>query len=114
MCDVLDVSKSTYYKSLDKTLSNRDRENIKLTNKIIEIYEASYKRYGAPKIHYLLKKAGYSIGLNRVQRLMKQADIRSITVKKFRPTPFKERVAECEKILERDRTNLSFRPRYAI
>jgi len=102
MCDVLDVSKSTYYKSLDKTLSNRDRENIKLTNKIIEIHEASYKRYGAPKIHYLFKKAGYFVGLNRVQRLMKQADIRLITVKKFRPTPSKEKVVEHENILERD------------
>ena len=49
MCDVLDVPRSTYYKSLDKTISNRERENIKLTKKIIEIHEASYKRYGAPK-----------------------------------------------------------------
>ena len=45
MCDVLDVPKSTYYKSLDKTISNRDRENIKLTNKIIETGYKHHKKW---------------------------------------------------------------------
>ena len=33
---------------------------------------------------------------------MKKADIRSIIVKKFRPTPSKEKVGEREIILQRD------------
>jgi len=45
MCDVLDVPRSTYYKSLDKTISNRDRENIKLTNIIIETGYNHHKKW---------------------------------------------------------------------
>src|SRR5690625_3911143 len=94
MCEILDVPRITYYQSLDQTISNREKENVELTEKIIEIHEASHKRYGAPKIHFLLRQAGYSVGLNRVQRLMREAGIRSINVKKFRPTPSKEKVVE--------------------
>ncbi|MEI3598603.1 IS3 family transposase [Oceanobacillus sp. MO10714A] len=102
MCETLDIPKSTYYQSLNKTESNRDRENRELTEKIIEIHEASKKRYGAPKIHEILVKQGHKVSFNRVQRLMKKAGIRSITVKKFRPTPSKEKVEERENILKRD------------
>src|SRR5699024_9422063 len=36
------------------------------------------------------------------QRLMREAGIRSITKKKFRPTPSKEHVVELENIIKRD------------
>ncbi|MDY0406672.1 IS3 family transposase [Virgibacillus sp. 179-BFC.A HS] len=102
MCETLDIPKSTYYQSLNKTESNRDRENREFTEKIIQIHEESKKRYGAPKIHETLEKQGHKISLKRVQRLMKVADIRSIIVKKFRPTPSKEKVEERENIINRD------------
>lgn len=102
MCDVLDIPRSTYYQSLNKTISNRERENNELTKRIIEIHSESNGRYGAPKIHHLLQEEGYKVSINRVQRLMKKADIQSITVKKFRPTPSKEQVVERENIIERD------------
>lgn len=54
MCRVLDIPRSTYYKSKDKTLSNRDIENEKYEKEILAIYEESSKRYGAPKIHQKL------------------------------------------------------------
>ncbi|KRG17071.1 integrase [Lederbergia galactosidilytica] len=87
---------------MNKTESNRDRENREFTEKIIQIHEESKKRYGAPKIHETLEKQGHKISLKRVQRLMKVADIRSIIVKKFRPTPSKEKVEERENIINRD------------
>src|SRR5690625_6633923 len=102
MCDVLDVPRSSYDQSLNNTISNRERENNKLTERIIEIHNNSDKRYGAPKIHHLLNEEGYQVSLKRVQRLMKKANIRSTTVKKFRPTSSKEKVVERENILQRD------------
>jgi len=45
---------------------------------------------------------GSQVSLKRVQGLMKKANIRSITTKKFRPTPSKEKIVEGENILERD------------
>src|SRR5690625_2268240 len=104
MCDVLDVPRSTYYQSLNKTISNLERENNKLTKRIIEIHNDSNKRYGAPKIHHLLNEEGYLVSLKRVQRLMKKADIRSIIVKKFRPIQSKTAIDERKNILNRDFT----------
>lgn len=41
-------------------------------------------RYGAPKIHAILKNNGEHVSLKRVQRYMHQMKIRSIVIKKFR------------------------------
>nr|WP_144922645.1 IS3 family transposase [Paenibacillus bovis] len=102
MCETLGIPKSSYYQSFNKIESNRDRENRELTEKIKEIHMESKRRYGAPKIHELLGKKGYKVSIKRVQRLMSDAGIRSITVQKFRPTPSKEKVVERENILKRD------------
>lgn len=102
MCEVLDIPRSTYYKSFHKTISKREKENRRLTQRIIEIHNESKQRYGAPKIHYLLNQEGFSVSIKRVQRLMREAGIRSIVVKKYRPTPSKEQVVERKNILKRD------------
>src|SRR5690625_1496937 len=102
MCVVLDFPRSTYYKSLNKSISDHERENIELTNRITEIQKEIKKRYGEPKTHHMLEQEGYPVSIKRVQRLMKKAGIKSITEKKFRPTPSKEKVVERENILQRD------------
>ncbi len=102
MCRVLLMPRSAYYQSFHHTISNREQENNEITKRIVEIHEESGKRYGAPKIHHLLEEEGYNVSLKRVQRLMQQADVKSITVKKYRPTPSKEKVVERENILKRD------------
>src|SRR5699024_1193539 len=102
MCETLNIPKSTYYQSLNKTESNRDRENREFTEKIIKIHEECKKRYGAPNIHEILEKQGHKISFKRVQRLMKKSGIQSIIVKKFRPTPSSEKVEERENIIKRD------------
>src|SRR5699024_2908 len=80
------------------TRSKRDWSSDVCSSDLIEIYQESKQRYGAPKIHHLLVMEGYQVSLKRVQRLMKKAYIKSITVKKFRPTPSKEKVVERENI----------------
>ncbi len=102
LCDVLDIPRSTYYDTLNKTESNRERENRELTQRIKEIHSESKQRYGAPKIHYILGEEGYQVSIKRVQRLMKKAGIQSIVTKKFRPTPSNEKVVERENVLKRD------------
>src|SRR5690625_7948731 len=107
MCDVLDVPRSTYYQSLNKTISNLERENNKLTKRIIEIHNDSDKRYGAPKIHHLLNEEGYLVCLKRVYRLLNKSKIRSITVKIFHPLPLTEKIVERENISDRIYTILA-------
>nr|BAA01402.2 hypothetical transposase [Geobacillus stearothermophilus] len=102
LCDVLGIPRSTYYKSLQHVESNRNRENKELTKKIIEIHTESKQRYGAPKIHFSLQKEGYSVSLKRVQRLMKEAGIKSIVLKKYHPYSSKQQVVERENLLEQN------------
>ena len=54
--EVLEVPRSTYYQSLTKTVSKRDQENQQLTNRILEMYHGSKRRYGALKSIKLNKK----------------------------------------------------------
>ncbi len=102
MCGALKIPRSTYYQSLQKTESPRERENKELTKKIRQIHLESKERYGAPKIHQSLLVSGFHLSLKRVQRLMRKAQIRSITRKKYRPYPSKEKVIQLGNLLKRD------------
>ena len=83
-----------------------------LTEEIQQIHKDSNERYGAPKIHKKLLKKGYEVSLKRVQRMMKNAGIRSKTVKKFRPTLSKETIIERENILKRDFTTTTINEKW--
>lgn len=102
MCEVLDMPRSTYYQSLVKTESARDRENRLLLERIQLIHIESKGRYEAPKIHFLLLKLGFSVSLKRVQRIMRKAEIYSITIKKFRPQSNRKPIEARENVLQQD------------
>lgn len=79
------MARSTYYSHLKHIPSNREIENNILKSKIYEIYQDSKKRYGCTKIMRALRQDNYpNISINRVYRLMKQMNIKSIVIKKFR------------------------------
>lgn len=84
-CTTLKVSRSGYYKWLDRPVSARRLSNSKLALKIKSMWEDSRKIYGAPRIHESLKKAGEKVGKNRVARVMKENGIVGVGKKKFRP-----------------------------
>jgi putative transposase len=104
MCEVLAVPRSSYcyYDSLEKTVSKREQENQEITKEIQRIHLESKTRYGAPKIHKALLNSGFYLSLKRVQRLMRKAGIRSITKKKYRPYPSKEKVVQLDNLLMRN------------
>lgn len=83
MCSTLEVSRSGFYIWLARAESIRARENFRLTVLIREEHEKSRATYGAPRIHAALRKRGEMCGLNRVERLMQQAGIRSKMRPKF-------------------------------
>ena len=102
MCSILKVPRSSFYKHLKHQESNRSKENKVLKERILEIYNASKRRYGAPKIQQTLAAEGIKISVKRTYRLMKSLGIRSIIVKKFRPTSSKSKVESKENVLNRD------------
>jgi len=83
LCNLLGVSTSGYYDWYDRPESSRARENRELTQKIHHYHQRSNEVYGSPKIHKDLLAEGELCGVNRVARLMKQADIQSKLRRKF-------------------------------
>lgn len=67
MCKVLQLPKSTYYKSHHYVPSQRTIENKIIKEKVIEIYNESKHRYGAPKIQKSLEQFGYYVSIKRVK-----------------------------------------------
>ena len=86
MCTLFNVSRSGYYAWLTRPESPRNRENRSLEDKIRLLHAASHGIYGSPKIHRDLVEDGVRCGKNRVARIMRKANIRSCTKKKFKAT----------------------------
>jgi putative transposase len=83
---VLDVSSSAYYEWETEQVSQREIRDTELTLTIQEIYDDQRGNYGAPRIHDALAKRGKRTSRKRVARLMKKAELRAKTAKKFKVT----------------------------
>jgi len=84
MAIILDVSRSSYYKYLNREIPNRERETEKIKEAIKEKHKDCKGIYGSPRIYEDLIDSGYSCGLNKVANLMKTMNLKSIRSKKFR------------------------------
>ena len=85
MAKVLEVSRSGYYKYLNKQDSKRAIDDRSLLEKINMIYKQNRYIYGSPRIHRALKKAGHAVSRKRVARLMQKHSIQSKIRKKWKP-----------------------------
>lgn len=86
MCKVLNVSRSGYYSWLKNEPSKREIENYEILTHIRQIYSESRNTYGSPRITAELRNRNIFVSRPRVARLMREANIRSKTVKKFKVT----------------------------
>ena len=86
MCRVFKVSRSGYYRWLNRKPSARQTDNQEVLRLIREIHQQGKGRYGSPKITRELHKRGIMVSRPRVARIMKRANIRSIVHKKYRIT----------------------------
>jgi len=67
-------------------ISQRRIEDMKLKQKIVQIYTNSRRTYGSPRIHRKLVREGYRIGKKRIERLMQELAICAVAKKKYRAT----------------------------
>ena len=84
MCKTLKVSKSGYYDWVNRSESSTTARTKEHTKMILSIYKKSKQRYGSYKITKALKKRGVITSRNRVARIMKREEIRSIINRKYR------------------------------
>jgi transposase InsO family protein len=85
-CELLKVSRAAYYTHRAGTLSVTERSDVELAGHIRQAYEASKGRYGAPRIHAQLRRAGHRHGRKRVARLMRAAGLHGRTPRRFKRT----------------------------
>ena len=83
MCSVLKFSRSTYYAVKNRKISKKTQQYQEFSDKVKSIFEASKKRYGAPKIQNELEFSGVFSSLKPVQRHMQRLGIRSIVTFKY-------------------------------
>lgn len=86
MCEVFKVSRSGYYAWLNRPKSNRKQRKERLAKRIKQIFMASRRLYGSPKITQVLRSEGETISQKTVARIMNELNLRSRTVKKYKTT----------------------------
>jgi putative transposase len=72
LCETLGVSLSGYYAWKKRPLSQHQREDSQLAERIHAAYHASRRVYGSPRIHAELRDQGITVSRKRVARLMRE------------------------------------------
>jgi len=105
-CQTLQVSRSGYYAWLERPESERAVENTNLLIRIRSEFERSKKTYGSPRIAAALRSEGVVVSEKRVARIMRENEIASESVKKFKISttdskhnlPIADRIFETENV----------------
>lgn len=86
MCSALEVSTSGYYAWRDRPHGARVQANHQLLGQIRDAHRRSRCSYGSPRITRELRAEGHCVGENRIARLMRAAQIRAKSARKWRAT----------------------------
>ncbi|MEV0695258.1 IS3 family transposase [Streptomyces sp. NPDC050388] len=81
MCRVLGVSRSGYYawRAARPAAAARADQESELVTEIRKLHTQSRRAYGSPRITAALRRTGRRINRKRVERLMREHDLRGIT-----------------------------------
>jgi putative transposase len=84
-CAVLKLSRSAFYAWRSGRRTSRELEDVELETLIRHVFWKHRRRYGARRIASELRDIGHICSPRRVARLMKNAGLRAIQPKSFRP-----------------------------
>lgn len=103
MCDVLEVSRSSYYAWRGRTDSKRAQSRRRLETLIQTAFTQSRETYGSPRMHKELVAQGQSCCLNTVAKYMRELGITPKTQKKFKvTTDSRHNLPVAENLLDRN------------
>ena len=83
MCRMLEVSRSGYYAWLGRPESHRRRDDRRLVVHIHDVFAASRRNYGSPRIYRELRALGISGGRHRIARLMRSERLQGRKRRRF-------------------------------
>ena len=84
MSGILKVSKSGYYKWLNRKPSKRAQEEGGLEVEIRAAHKRTHERYGPERLQHELKEQGIKVGICRIRRIRKKLGIRCKQKRKFK------------------------------
>jgi transposase InsO family protein len=85
-CALLKVSRSAYYAARASQPSAHAAADGVLLEQITDVHHKSKGRYGAPRIHAELRRAGHRHGRKRIARLMACAGVRGRAPRRWKKT----------------------------
>lgn len=86
MCKWLGVSRSGYYKWLNRTETEREKNRARLIERILAIFVESRETYGSPRIYEQLRAEGWKCNHKLVETLMRENEIRAQTRRRYKTT----------------------------
>lgn len=86
MCGILKVSKSGYYKWLNRKPSKRVQEEGRLEVEIKAAHQRTRETYCPERLQHELKEQGVEVGICRIRRMRKKLGLRCKQKRKFRAT----------------------------
>src|SRR5260370_4631091 len=104
MCRLLNVTRSGYYAWLKEPVSNRAQEDARLLRLIRASFVASHGIYGAPRVFLDLREAGETCSKHRVERLMRENDLRALHGYRTRHIPVSKPAVLIPNLLKRQFT----------
>jgi putative transposase len=84
LCQLVEVSRSGYYRWASAVPSARAVADAELLERIRQIHTHSRGTYGAPRIHGQLRRQGHRVGCKRVAGLMRQDRIQGAHIRRWR------------------------------
>src|SRR5260370_32665917 len=94
ICAALQVAPSTYYAAKTRPASARANGDGVLKPELLRIHAANFGVYGARKLWRQLRREGFSVGRDRVRRLMAELSIAGMVRGKTKRTTLPAAVAE--------------------
>jgi len=85
LCAAFDVTRSGYHAWQAAPARARDQADAALLEDVRQLHTHHRGRYGAPRLQRALRQRGQRHGTKRIARLMKQADLRGRTPRRFVP-----------------------------
>lgn len=85
LCRTLKVSRGGYYQWL-RSRRQRAHADARLLKDIMRVHSGSDRSYGSPRVYRDLRKEGISCSKARVERLMRDNELRSVHKEKFKVT----------------------------